>query len=109
MSAPLQSDPVPVADCQLDLAGLRTQRDRYRAAGKRFERLERTPQRLEVWFGRELDVALIEEAIEVERGCCPFFAMRFEPSERRLSISVDDPAHHPALDAIQHALTGSPD
>jgi hypothetical protein len=40
----------------------------------------------------------------VERGCCPFFDMGWEPRERHLSISVSRPEDESALGAIAHAL-----
>jgi hypothetical protein len=99
--------PLPIADCRLDLSELRAQRERYRAIGRYLEQIERHPRRLEVRFIPHLDAALLREAIELERGCCPFFEIRHDPVEHRLSITVDDPAQDPALDALQFALTSS--
>ncbi len=97
--------PLPLAECRLDFRGLRAQRERYRAIGRHLAGTERYPCRLEARFTPALDSALLREAIDVERGCCPFFEFRHEPAERRLSITVDDPARDPALDALEYALT----
>jgi hypothetical protein len=99
--------PLPIAECRLDLPGLHAQRERYRAIGRHLAGIERHPGRLEARFTPDLDTALVCEAIHVERGCCPFFEFRHEPAEHRLSITVDDPARDPALDAVQFALTSS--
>ena len=63
---------VPIAECRLDLAGLRAQRDRYRALDRHVEQLHRAPGRLEATFGPQLDQALLSETIAVEQECCPF-------------------------------------
>jgi hypothetical protein len=97
--------PLPVAACRLDLDGLRVQRDRYGEIGRHIDRLVRRSGRLDVWLGAGADPALVAEAIAVEADCCPFFAIAFDPSDRRLTVSVEDSEFDPALDAIQHALT----
>jgi hypothetical protein len=93
-----------IAECRLDLAGLRTQRNRYRALGEHVERVEHTARRLTVDFSASVDPILVHEAIEVERGCCSFFALDYHAGDRRLVITVDDPNHDPALGAIAFAL-----
>lgn len=102
-----QPDPraLPMAECRLDEAGLRAQRDRYRELARHLERTERHPGRLEAHFAQGLDVALLKETIEVERDCCTFLSIDYDPERRRLSIGVDDPAQAPALDALQYALS----
>jgi hypothetical protein len=50
------------------------------------------------------DRALLWEAVDVERACCPFFAIELD--ERTVVFAVADPAHDPALDAIADALRG---
>ena len=97
---------LPIAECRLDLVGVRAQRDRYRAIGRRLERIDRHPCRLTAQLTPEVDEALVEETVEVERGCCPFFSIDYDRDRQRLSIEVSDPAHDPALDALRHALTG---
>jgi hypothetical protein len=96
-----------MAECRLDLDGLRVQRDRYRRVGRHIERLERGPQRLDVWLRPEVDVGLVRETVDVERECCPFYAIDLDEDARRLSLSVADQAQDPALDAIRFALTGA--
>ena len=102
---PAGADDVALAECRLDLPGLRAQRERYRRLGGHVERAERQPQRLAVRFGVGLDEGLLRETLDVERHCCPFFAFAYDPRSRELAIGVEDPGQDPALDALQHALT----
>jgi hypothetical protein len=83
---------------------MRRQRDRYRALGRHATAVERAPGRLAVRFDAEVPVALLGEAVDVERSCCPFFDLRPGSDGRELVVAVADPEHDPALDAIRHAL-----
>jgi hypothetical protein len=47
---------------------------------------------------------LVEHAIAIERECCPFFQLNWEPHSRRLCVSVSEAEHEPALEAIAIAL-----
>jgi hypothetical protein len=69
--------------------------------------VEHEPGRVVVRFADEPPHPLIEQTLEVERGCCPFFDIDYDPSAQRLAISVDHPDRLPGLDAIAHALTES--
>ena len=93
-----------IAECHLDADGMRRQRDRYRALGRHATAVERTPGRLAIRFGATVPVALLREAVEVERSCCPFFELRPAPDARDLVVTVANPEQDPALDAIRHAL-----
>jgi hypothetical protein len=93
---------LPILHCELDAAGRRAQGDRYAAIGAGARRIEREGRRLVVALDDTVDPALVDEAVAVERGCCPFFELRHDAG--RLEVSVADPAHEPALDAIEHAL-----
>jgi hypothetical protein len=90
--------------CTLDESGLRSQLERYRQAGRNARLIERTPRRLVADLGENVDSDLVAETIAVERECCPFFALAWEPDRRRLTVSVSQAAHEPALDAIAFAL-----
>lgn len=98
-------DPLPMAaSCALDEAGLRLQLERYRRLGRGAQLIERTGRRLAVHLGRHVDSHLVTQAVAVERECCPFFTLDWEPASRRLTISVSEAEHEPALDAIAFAL-----
>jgi hypothetical protein len=96
---------LPMApSCALDEAGLRVQLERYRRAGEGARLTERAPRRFVVELDEHTDDALVEEALATERECCPFFALDWEPSRRRLTVAVAHAEHEPALDAIAFAL-----
>jgi hypothetical protein len=90
--------------CSLDEAGLRSQLERYRHAGRGAVLVERTRRRLVVEVGEHVDGKLVEEAIAIERECCPFFALDWQAARRRLTVSVSHVEHEPALEAIAFAL-----
>jgi hypothetical protein len=93
--------------CSLDADELAAQVERYRAIGRLAAAVEHEPGRVVVRFGDDPPSALIERTLEVERGCCPFFEIDYEPATQRLAISVDHPDRHPGVEAIAYALTGS--
>jgi hypothetical protein len=99
------ADVSPTAECRLDLTGLRDQRRRYRELGRHVDAMDRRPATLRVRFGPGLDVRLLDETLAVERECCPFYRLDYDPASRRLSVSVERPEQEPALDAIAHTLT----
>jgi hypothetical protein len=90
--------------CSLDEAGLRLQYDRYRLAGSEARLVERSPQRLVVGLDQHVDAQLVARMLAVERECCPFFTLGWQPSRRRLTVSVSQVEHAPALDAMAFAL-----
>jgi hypothetical protein len=51
-----------------------------------------------------VDGELVEQAVAIERECCPFFALDWEAARRRLTVSVSHAEHEPALAAIAFAL-----
>jgi hypothetical protein len=90
--------------CALDESGLRSQLERYRQAGRNARVIERTRRSLVVDLDGSVDAGLVAETVAVERGCCPFFALTWEPDRRRLTVLVSQAEHEPALDAIAFAL-----
>ena len=98
----IQPDFAP--SCELDADGLRAQAERYRRAGEGAELLERSPRRLIARLRADADVSDVTEAIGIERECCPFYEIDWDPSSRRLSFAVTRPEHEPALAAIATAL-----
>ena len=78
----------PLAACALDSGGLRSQSDRYRALGDHVAASEREPQALTVRFDDDVDLDLLLETVEVERGCCTFFDLAPDVQRRELVVSV---------------------
>jgi hypothetical protein len=90
--------------CALDQAALRLQLERYRQAGRGACLIECTSRRLVVELDEDVVVELVEQAVAIERECCPFFTLNWDRDRRRLTISVSETEHEPALDAIAFAL-----
>lgn len=93
--------------CSLDEAGLRSQLERYRAAGAGARVLARDARRLVVEVDGAVDGVTLERLVAVERECCPFFEIDWEPARRRLSVAVSEGAYEPALEGIAFALGAS--
>jgi len=93
--------------CALDAGALVAQIERYRAIGRLAADVQHEPGRVVARFAGDPPSALIEQALEVERGCCPFFETDYDPVSRRLAISADDPDRRPGIDAIAQALSES--
>ena len=101
MAEPLTE--LPVLQCSLDAAGMRVQRERYARLAGEITGSRRVPDELTVDFDpARLDRALLEEALAVERACCPFLALRLDGATLR--VRVAEPHQEPALDAIAHLL-----
>ncbi len=92
------------AACSLDQAELRAQLARYRAIGSAADLLQWSRHRLVIRVGDRVSDPVVEELVAVERRCCPFFDLGWEPERRHLSISVSRSEEEPALDAIAYAL-----
>lgn len=90
--------------CALDESGLRQQLDRYRQVGRGARLIDRARRSLVIDLDRRVDTTLIEKTIATERECCPFFDLGWEPNIWRLTISVSQAEHEPALEAITFAL-----
>ncbi len=98
-------DPLPLApSCALDDSGLRLQYARYRQVGHGASLVSHGARGLVLDLELHVDEALVDELLAVERACCPFFELSWEPARRRLSISVTQGGHEPALDSILFAL-----
>jgi hypothetical protein len=93
-----------IPSCALDEEGIRQQQVRYAHLAPTVTSLEREPEAVLVEFGEEFGRETLEQALDVERACCPFFQFHFDESTRRLRVTVREPDQLPALDAIADAL-----
>jgi hypothetical protein len=91
--------------CRLDRAGLRDQFERYRQISGHVEAVEREPGRLVVRFAPDLPRERLEVALEVERGCCPFLGIDYDPTGLRLVVTVERAAQDSMLAALANALS----
>jgi hypothetical protein len=90
--------------CALDEAGLLLQLARYRQVGAGARLLEQSTRQLVVELDRHVDGELVEEVLAIERECCPFFELGWQPVRRVLTVAVSRAEHEQALDAIAFAL-----
>lgn len=97
-----------VPACSLGEAELQDQLGRYASAGHGAELVESGQRRRVVRVSGDVPESLILRLIEVERGCCPFFALAWDGATRRLAIEVPHSDHEPALEAIVTALGAAP-
>ena len=93
-----------IPTCALDEAGVREQRARYARLAPHVTTLKREPDALLIEFGEGFDRDALDEAIAVERECCPVFGFEVDRSKRRLRMTVAEPEQLPALDAMAQAL-----
>jgi len=91
--------------CRLDASGLGDQLERYRQIGGHVEAVEREPGRLVVRFAPDLRRDRLEAALEIERGCCPFFGIDYDSARRRLTVTVEQTAQDAMLDALAKSLS----
>jgi hypothetical protein len=96
-----------IPTCALDKAGMREQRARYARLASSVTRVRREPEAVLIEFDHDVDSGLLEEALSVERECCPFFRFAFDERQRRLRTTVTATASLPALDAIVYAMTAA--
>jgi hypothetical protein len=99
--------PMAPAGCSLDETSLREQADRYRRLGEMALTIEDRETRLVVTFSVGVDTDLVRETLAIERSCCSFFTLDYNPSERRLSIGIDSTTRADALRALSVALRAS--
>ena len=109
LTAPASEHPIAaIPSCALDGPGLRAQRERYRRLARTVNRLDRTPERILVHFDSRLDHGLLEQTLEAERACCPFFVFAFNDPDRSLAIGVSRPDQLAALEALAVAFAPGP-
>lgn len=104
-----KSQPLPMAPtgCELDDQQLAAQLARYRQLSATVLTVRRDSFSARVRFTGRLDTGLLKDTLAIERGCCGFFALEYDPSARVLSISTE-PDRLDALSTLLSALT-SPD
>ncbi len=97
--------PLPILGCNLDQSALTDQLSRYRRLALHVTDAQRAPGELRVTFGDDVPVALLQETLALERGCCSFLQTEYRPGEHRLTIATADSQHDAALAVIAGALT----
>lgn len=92
-----------IPSCALTDAGIREQRARYARLAPD-TRVQRESDAVIVEFREGFDRQALDEALAVERECCPFFQFAFDGSARRLVVTVRESEQLPALDAMAYAV-----
>jgi hypothetical protein len=98
---------VRIPSCALDEDGIAAQRNRYARLAPSVTRVGNEPQAVSIEFRAGFDRAALDEALAVERECCPFFVFEVDEPESRLRVTVRDAEHLAALEALAHAFTGA--
>ena len=65
------------------------------------------PGELVVRFADSVPVGLLEHTLEVERGCCAFLRIAYDPGDRRLTIATANVDQDTTLAALFSALTAT--
>jgi hypothetical protein len=71
--------------------------------------MERRDDALDVSFTAAVDMPLLRETVDVERGCCPFLDLRLDDHARTLRVAVARAHDRPALEALAAAIRGEGD
>lgn len=76
------------------------QRRRFQRLALHTVRVQRFADHLQVEFASGFPRHALEEALAVERQCCPFFLFEFDEASRRLRVSVQDTYQGAALEVL---------
>ena len=81
--------PMAPAGCELREQQLAEQLARYQQLSSTVLDIDRDGPRARITFAASVDTALLEHTLLVERGCCGFFTLRYDPSARTLTIQTE--------------------
>jgi hypothetical protein len=90
--------------CRLDASGRHDQAERYRRLRASVADVRRGEDAMDVTFAPTVDLSLLRETVDVERGCCPFLDLELDAGAPALRIAVADSSHRPALSTLAEAL-----
>jgi|tagenome__1003787_1003787.scaffolds.fasta_scaffold19604196_1 hypothetical protein len=93
---------LPILQCTLDAEGAKRQRARYAHLAAHTANVTRTADSVIAAVDVEVDPDLLNELINTERACCPFFTIEYDGE--RLTVAVAHTEHTAALDVIEEAL-----
>ena len=82
-----------IPSCALDEVGKHEQRARYALLASSVTRVERQPRAVLIYFDRDLDRQTLQQALGIERECCPFFTfvLEREPTGGALWLRLTGP------------------
>src|SRR2546421_10370026 len=80
--------PIAASSCSLTNLEMGEQLGRYRVAGAGAEIFRSDQRLLVVRIANTVPDSVIDQLVEIERACCPFFDLRWDRTSRWLAISV---------------------
>jgi hypothetical protein len=90
--------------CGLGERELQDQLAGYGDVGRGARQIERGARAIALEIAPQVDAGQVERLLAVERECCPFLTITWNPDSRLLSFAVADPGHEATLAAIASAL-----
>ena len=90
--------------CSLDREGLARQRERHRRVARDVRGMTTEAGRLTIDLAPGYDRVAMDEMLDVERGCCPFFSFEVHYEEGRVGVTVAEPRQRPALAVFAESL-----
>jgi hypothetical protein len=93
-----------IPSCALDEQGVRDQQARQQRLAPSVTNVTRRRGTLLMDFAPGFDRRALDDMVEVERQCCPFFRFAFDERARRLTLTVAEPQHAEAVEAVAAAL-----
>ena len=97
--------PLAIPECRLDAASLGPQITRYRQLAAHVTGVRRTVGAVHVTFDEDLPDGLLGHTLAVERDCCAFVGIDYQPATRTLSFTVQNVDQDPRLDSLAALLT----
>jgi hypothetical protein len=96
--------PMAISGCALAPADAAEQASRYARLGASATIVDQHQRRLEITFSSAVDEDLLAATIAIERSCCGFLTIEYDPAIRRLSLRAGDANGTDALTAIRSAI-----
>jgi hypothetical protein len=90
--------------CTLDESGMGKQRARYARIARSVTSFDRRADSIRLRLSADFDRRILDELMNVEAQCCPFFRFALAEAGTELTVSVDDAEMLPALEAIASQL-----
>jgi hypothetical protein len=94
-----------IPECTLTEATVGPQISRYSRLAEHVTRIKRSTGEVRVEFDERVPEALLSRTLSVERECCSFLNLAYDPGFRSLTITVRNTAHDPRLDSLAMLLT----
>lgn len=104
MKREVQPLPMAPSGCELDDRQRADQLARYRQLSANVTALDRDGDQARIVFDEQVHPELIEQTVAIERDCCSFFTLDYDPSARVLAIRTDR-KHADGLTTLLTALT----